>query len=330
MTSARDGISIQPFDLDSHTDALDAAARLLADRHRAQREVVPELDARFEDPAEARREIEAILGQDRADGAIAVRRGDVVGYVVGAPRAERWGPNMWVEGAGHAASEPEAIRDLYGYLARRWVKAGAIRHSVIVPATDASLIDAWFRSGFGIQHTHGIRRPAAAGVTIGPADGIHVRPPERGDIPLLAQLGLSLAEHQADSPVFSMIELPTLEAEIAEWEEGFDDPAYPTFVAEMAGTVIGAAIGCSIEVSSEHRGIVRPPNAGFLGFAAVLPEARGLGAGRVLGEAVLGWARDAGYATVVTDWRETNLLSSRAWPRLGFRPIFRRLHRAIA
>ena len=81
---------------------------------------------------------------------------------------------------------------------------------------------------------------------------------------------------------------------------------------------------------AEHQGIVRPANAGFLGFAAVLPEARGLGAGRALGEAVLLWARDAGHPTVVTDWRETNLLSSRAWPSLGFRPTFRRLFRAIA
>ena len=88
--------------------------------------------------------------------------------------------------------------------------------------------------------------------------------------------------------------------------------------------------GVAIEESSEHHGIVRPAGAGFLGFAAVLPEARGLGAGRALGEAVLLWARDAGHPTVVTDWRETNLLSSRAWPSLGFRPTFRRLFRAIA
>ena len=46
--------------------------------------------------------------------------------------------------------------------------------------------------------------------------------------------------------------------------------------------------------------------------------------------AVLVWARDASHPTVVTDWRETNLLSSRTWSRLGFRPTFRRLHRAIA
>jgi len=32
---------------------------------------------------------------------------------------------------------------------------------------------------------------------------------------------------------------------------------------------------------------------------------------------------------MVTDWRETNLLASRFWPRRGFRKTFLRLHRAI-
>jgi hypothetical protein len=44
---------------------------------------------------------------------------------------------------------------------------------------------------------------------------------------------------------------------------------------------------------------------------------------------VLGWAGEAGYRSVVTDWRVTNLLSSRAWPALGFRPSFFRLHRLV-
>jgi len=64
-------------------------------------------------------------------------------------------------------------------------------------------------------------------------------------------------------------------------------------------------------------------------IAAVLPQARGLGAGRALGEAVLGWTRENGFASAVTDWRATNLLSSRTWPRLGFRPSFLRLHRRL-
>jgi hypothetical protein len=32
---------------------------------------------------------------------------------------------------------------------------------------------------------------------------------------------------------------------------------------------------------------------------------------------------------VVTDWRVTNLLSSRTWPRLGFKESFLRLHRLV-
>ena len=61
----------------------------------------------------------------------------------------------------------------------------------------------------------------------------------------------------------------------------------------------------------------------------MLPEARGLGAGRALGEAVSAWAADEGYPSIVTDWRETNLLSSRAWRGLGYRDTFTRVHRLV-
>ena len=321
-------LEIRPFT----TDVIDDAARLLAARHRAQRLVEPGLSPVFEDEAATRTEIETLAATEGASGAVALRDGAVVGYLLGAPRALLWGPNMWVEGAGHAvvATEPEVVRDLYAFAAAGWVQAGATSHYAVVPATDPALVDAWFRLGFGQQHVLAIRDAAAPGEQLRPPAGIMIRRAERRDIPALARLDLLLPEHQGRSPVFSMLEPPTLEDATNEWEAELDDPRYTTFVAEHLGLVVGSAIGCAIEVSSEHQGIVQPAGAGFLGFAAVLPEARGLGAGRALGEAVLVWARDAGHPTVVTDWRETNLLSSRTWPRLGFRPTFRRLHRAIA
>jgi ribosomal protein S18 acetylase RimI-like enzyme len=61
----------------------------------------------------------------------------------------------------------------------------------------------------------------------------------------------------------------------------------------------------------------------------VLPEARGLGVGRALGEAVSELALRKGYPSIVTDWRETNLQSSRAWRGLGYRDTFTRVHRLI-
>ncbi|WP_203590025.1 GNAT family N-acetyltransferase [Streptomyces sp. SID13031] len=192
---------------------------------------------------------------------------------------------------------------------------------------EAELVDAWFRLGFGAQHAHAVRPAPAA--PLPNRSGLTIRRAERGDVPVLAELELALPQHQGLAPVFSAGEMPTLEEALADWEESIDDRDYATFVAERNEKVIGLSIGCSIEKSSAHSGLAQPDNAGFLAYAAVFPEARGLGAGRALGEAVLNWAAEAGYTSVVTDWRVTNLLSSRAWPRLGFGQTFHRLHRLI-
>lgn len=308
---------------------LEGAAELLAARHRAQRSVEPGLDPAFEEPAAARAEIEALHAAAASSGVAAVAGGEMVGYLIGVPKDPSWGPNVWVEPAGHAAEGPELVRDLYAAAAAEWVANGQTAHYVLVPATDPALVDAWFRLGFGHQHVHGIQEtPAESPATPAP-DGMEVRAPRRDDIDALARIDLTLPEHQSLSPVFSKLPLPTFEATRTEWEDEFDNPQYATFVVDRDGELLGAAIGCPIEVSSSHGSLARPPGAAFLGFAAVLPEHRGSGAGRLLGEAILAWAREGGYPTVVTDWRMTNLLASRTWPRLGFRPTFYRLHRAI-
>lgn len=93
--------------------------------------------------------------------------------------------------------------------------------------------------------------------------------------------------------------------------------------------MVGSAVGCELTKSNSNNGLIRPDDAAFLAFAAVTPHARGLGAGRALAEAVLAWAAEARHPVVATDWRQTNLLSSRAWSALGFVPTFLRLHRTI-
>jgi GNAT superfamily N-acetyltransferase len=51
--------------------------------------------------------------------------------------------------------------------------------------------------------------------------------------------------------------------------------------------------------------------------------------GRALTEHVIDWAHANGIPTMVTDWRMTNMLASRFWPKRGFRPTFLRLYRAL-
>src|SRR5262245_26888105 len=117
-------------------DHLDAAATLLAARHRAQRLVEPGLDPRYEEPAAARAEIDALRRVDGASGVAAVADDDLLGFLLGVPRDALWGPNVWVEPAGHAARYPELVRDLYAVAAEQWVADGRTSHYTVVPATD--------------------------------------------------------------------------------------------------------------------------------------------------------------------------------------------------
>src|SRR5215207_852283 len=104
------------------------AGELLAARQRAHRETEPLLPPRYEEPAAAAAEVEALLAATDASGAVALRGGRVVGYLLGAPRPTSiWGEHVWVELAGHAVEEAEDLRDLYGAAARDWVENGWVR-----------------------------------------------------------------------------------------------------------------------------------------------------------------------------------------------------------
>lgn len=310
-------------------DHLDGAAELLAARHRAQRLNEPGLDPAYEAPAAARLELESLLADGKASGVAATAGGKVTGFLLGTPLGDSWGPNVWVPAAGHAAVEHELVRDLYAAAAERWVAEGRTSHYALVPATDPALVDAWFRLGFGHQHVHAMREVPAEAPADGPPNGVSIRRARREDVDSLARLDLALPEHQARSPVFSRLPLPSFEEARAAWDEDFEDARFTTFVAEQEGEVIGSAVGCSLELSSTHSSLALPRGAALLAFVCVFPEQRSAGAGHALGQAVLAWARDAGYASLVTDWRVTNLTSSRALPRLGLRPTFYRLFRAI-
>jgi ribosomal protein S18 acetylase RimI-like enzyme len=326
MTMTRTPLQIRPFE----PGDLDAAAELLADRHRRHRSAEPALDPVYESPAGTRPEIEALLAGDRADGWAALRDGALVGYLIGVSKSEAtWGPNVWVEAPGHAASDPAAIRALYAAAAERWLGEGRANHHALVPASDAELVDAWFSLDFGQQHLHAVMDAPPPGFGVVPRAELTIRRATPSDIPALVPLEQVLPRHLALSPVFSRLP-PTSDEDVsAELEEDLGNPAYHYLVAEHDGRVIGLALGASLEISTGATGLNRPAQAGYLAYAAVLPDARGLGAGRALGEAVLVWSRDQGFRSIATDWRSTNLEADRAWRGMGFRPTFRRLHRAI-
>ena len=318
-------LEIRPFS----DEFLDAAGELLAARHRAHRAAEPLLPARYEEPAAARAEVEALAAGAGVSGAVALRDGRAVGYLLGAPRPNpTWGDgtHVWVELAGHAVEEAEDLRDLHSAAAARWVDEGYVRQYAMVPAHDPALVEAWFRAGFGQQQAHGIMEVPAE--TAWPEGA---RRAEERDVDGLYEITPVLMEHQIASPVFSGLSptRPPEEELRAEILEDLGKPELGELVFERDGRIIGAFEVVPAELSSVHSGLARPEHAALIGWAVTYPEVRGSGAGRALTEAAFAWARERGHEVVLADWRVTNLESSRFWPARGFRTSFLRLYRHI-
>jgi ribosomal protein S18 acetylase RimI-like enzyme len=318
-------LEVLPF-ADEH---LEDASTLLAARHVRHREAEPLLPSRYEATGAAREELAAVWNAEGVSGAIAFGNGKAVGYLIGAPRsAEAWGENAWVELAGHAVENAEDIRDLYAVAAARWFDDGNRRHYVLVPGHDSALIDAWFRLGFGHQQGHGVREvPPRTEVRV--PDGFEIREPREEDIDQLVPVDLALSTHQGMAPVFSTRPLPSVDEIEAEWRKTLSGDEEKLLIACVEGRPVACWSVRDARHSRDFTGLGLPQRACYLAFASTLPDARGSGIGVALTDASLAAAAEDGYASMVTDWRVTNLLASRFWPRRGFRPAFYRLYRSI-
>jgi GNAT superfamily N-acetyltransferase len=303
-------VEIVPF-ADEHVEG---AAALLAERHAAHRAAEPLLPDRSDLVAEIAKERES------ATGAVAVDDGAVVGYLLGQRRENFMGPHVWSHVAGHVVREPELVRDLYAAAARDWVENGLTRHFVFVPSYDTELIDAWFRLSFGASAALAIRETSPEE----PFDsGVEIRHGSRDDYPEAARLELEMSRSMQPSPSFSGIALQTPDEVLAEWLED-DDEDVELFVAERDGRVLGQFL-----LYRRPPDLRVPDRSIDLAQASTEPAARGSGVGLALMAHVIRWAHENGHETMTTDWRMTNLLASRYWPKRGFRPVFLRLYRSI-
>jgi GNAT superfamily N-acetyltransferase len=288
-------VEIRPFS-DEHVDA---AAALLRDRHERHLAAEPLLARDLDYRAQ-------LAGKD---GLVALRNGDVTAYLLARTTEE----DAFVDFAGCAASEPELLRDLYAALAPAWQRD---RHRVYVPATDAALVDVWFRLAFGLQFTLAVREPA-------PGSGEGVRPGRPEDLDTVVALQRSFTEHLRASPSFSGRQPETDEELRADWAGTWDDERFIHFVAERTGRVVGHVL-----LFRREAGDLRvPANSIDLALVVTLPEVRGSGAGSALVSQALGWAHEEGFDAVTIDWRVVNLPADRFFRARGFRPTFVRLYR---
>lgn len=310
------GLRFEPFSA-TH---LDDAAELLAERHRRHRAEEPLLAA----GPDFRAEVEEASREDGASGSVFVENGDLRGYVVAAPKSFTNAGLTWmlVGFAGLALEgDPEVLRDLYADAAGRWVEAGHTRHGVYVPASEPALTDAWFRLCFGASAVTAVRETAAESF----ASDVVVRDGTPDDLEDAARLDGLMGESMQPAPSFSGMASTSNEDRVEEWRGTWDDEEqFKHFVAELDGRLVGHFL-----LYTGRSGLRIPADSIDLAGASTEPAARGLGVGRALTAHALTWAHEHGYGSMTTDWRMTNLLASRFWPRRGFRPTFLRMYRSI-
>jgi ribosomal protein S18 acetylase RimI-like enzyme len=272
------------------------------------------------DDLDFRAEIEREWREDGASGSAALDGGQVVGYLIGRRREDSFGTSLWSFVAGHASRDPELTRDLYAAASGRWVADGLTKQFVFVPALH-DLIDPWFRLSFGASAALAARETSAERL---PVPGVAIRDGTEDDLEAAAALEREMWRHMQGEPSFSTIDLESEEAFVDEWRGTWDDPAHEHFVAELDGRIVG-----HILLYRRPPDLRVPRDSIDLASAATDPAVRGSGVGVALTSHVLAWAHENGIPTMITDWRMTNLLASRFWPRRGFRTTFLRLYRSI-
>jgi ribosomal protein S18 acetylase RimI-like enzyme len=350
-------------------DMLDAAAELLSARHARERQQRSELPAQFERPEQARLAIQALLDKQPALAFAAIRDGRVIGYLIGNLNfTEIRERHLWVEYAGSAIApgvDAEVYRDLYARVAKLAVAQGYFRHYVLLPSGDEPAVNAWFCLGFGHEQVHALMTlPSVATETLtansrSTADVDHatdtttiishstsaadhattsfgeacnlanvtLRLADKSDEPAVRTLAPTIMQHQVGTPVFG-IALPGDAPRLQDGYAGLlDEDDVSFWIATRDGEPLGYQVFWGDAPSASN--MLTPEACVSLGVGGTLPAARGLGLGTALVQKGFQHAQAQGYTTCSTDWRMTNLLSSRFWPKLGFHPVAYRLFRHI-
>ena len=304
--------------IERFTDAhLEGARRVLAARHARHRVEMPQLA-----PGDAAGSLEAVWKKEDVVGVAALSDGRLTGFVLAEMmRHPLFGHCAWVPHAGHAAEEAELVRDLYAAAAEVWVASGADLHYVLVPSF-ADALAPWYRLGFGHMHVEALRPVAFERRP--PPDGVVLRTGTRADLEIAEEIDLEIYHLQARSPSFSRLALDR-QARRRDWFDiNLKEDGLRYLVAEERGRLLGHTI-----IFRPEPVLGVPTDAGYLASTVVLEGERGRGIGAALVSEVLRLAAEAGYGSVFTNWRMTNLSASRFWPALGFEPIYHRLHRAL-
>ncbi len=246
------------------------------------------------------------------------RRGGLVVAALCVDRDDR----SAVAGPLGVLGDPAALADVYAAAAEGWVADGVVHH-VLALHQPSPLHDALVDLGFGHEQAYAVR-PLDVDVTPMSVPGLSLRAGTVDDLDAVMELAPLISLHQAGSPVFAPRD--------AAYFDGLRDQHAEELVGDDARYTLGLLRGRLVAMTVVYDGDVSPTvpeGACELAVCMVAADVRGHGVGLALTAAALQSAREAGFTSMQTDWRTTNLLSSRFWPARGFRRVVVRLVRQV-
>ena len=320
-------IEILPFTNEMIPDA----GKLLANRHAANRKILPLLPARFEETETATKAVETLCLEKYNKGYAAFRNGRMTAYLFGKTSTNPWGRAGTVYLPGYAVAEeenPALLQDLYSRLGADWVKRGCFDHYLYISAADQPVISALFDIGFGKERVDALMDFRTLEIPeVEEPTGVTIRKAGTGDNAHLGGLSNVIFRALANPPHWH----PTVPEDWDELHEGWselaDDKEWTVWLALEKDNALGT-VGFRPEEEADSQLLVSPRTL-YLSVAATKPQARGRGISTVLTWHGLEQARQEGFEVCYTNWISPNLLASRFWPRFGFKDAAYRLAKKV-
>jgi ribosomal protein S18 acetylase RimI-like enzyme len=316
-------IQITPF----QEEFLEEATALFIAKYRKQRQAIPLLPERMEDP----QIVISLLKElsQSTPGIAALQNGRLVGYMSwflidhfrGTSRKGAYCPE-W----GHAAREEAAAsiyRRMYGEAARQWLSAGCGVYAITLLAGDQPAERFWFWNGFGMIVVDAIRSIQPLNVTS--PESLVIRRAQLEDAESIAVLEAEHYKHYSAPPISMAPQSPE------------DAEAYRKFLSRPENQVWLACDGKEpvgyIRFEPEAFGaadIVHSESTIAISAAYTRPEYRGHRAAPAMVEAGLRYYAAKGYERCSVDFESTNPEASHFWMKY-FEPVcisVMRLHEA--
>lgn len=320
------------------SEMIPEAGKLLANRHACNRQVLPLLPERFEEPQAATQAVEELWQAIYKNGFAAFHHGKMIAYLIGDFEDMPWARSGYVYLHGYALAEGESVavlQDLYALLGDDWIRRGIFSHNLYISAADKKVIQGLFSIGLGMERVDALldlRTLAIPRLDVPP--GLTIRRAVKGDEEKAGSLAHVMIDALSSAPHW----LPISPESTIEWKERWagrvDGDAqgikgWAVWMALEQERAVGTVTFFKNTEQEYEVQMLLSPHTIYLATAATELEVRNRGIASLLTWHGLEEARREGYEICLVNWVSPNLLAARHWPRYGFQEVAYRLSKQV-